>query len=83
MSDFPFKPAGAAFAAIVAGIAPGVDLADAAALGATNAPAGDAVDYASLPAAEPLGGADTFADLDGRNADVPLAPGVQLNLPFS
>ena len=83
MSDFAFKPAGAAFAAIVAGIAPGVEQAEAAA----PAPAAEAeavgVDYASLPAAEPMGDADVFADLDAVSADVPLAPSVQLNLPFA
>lgn len=79
MSDFAFKPAGAAFAALIAGIAPGAEAPEP-----PQAPgAGLGVDYASLPAAEPLGAGDVFADLDAANADVPLAPPTQLNLPFA
>jgi hypothetical protein len=87
MSDFAFKPAGAAFAAIVAGIAPGADQAEAneaaAALPAEDASVSGAmvVEYGALPAAEPLGASDALADLDAANADVPLSPGAQLRLP--
>ena len=84
MSDFAFKPAGAAFAALVAGIAPAAEAPEApAADAATHASGALCVDYALLPAAEPLGGEGVFADLDAVNADVPLAPGAQLRLPLA
>jgi hypothetical protein len=78
MSDLTFKPAGAAFAAIVAGLG----AVEAEAPKPVAEPMGAGVNYASLPAAEPLGGADVFAALDAENKDVPLAPPAQLNLPF-
>lgn len=84
MSDFAFKPAGAAFAALVAGIAPAAEAPEAPAADlAADAADALSVDYASLPAAEPLGDGDVFADLDAATADVPLAPGAQLRLPLA
>lgn len=84
MSDFTFKPAGVAFAAIVAGLGGGVEPAVAPApMPAGHDEAEDAaVDYADLPAAEPLGAGNVFELLDRANKDVPLARAVQLRLPL-
>jgi hypothetical protein len=82
MDDFAFKPAGVAFAAVVAGLAaPGAVAEERQA----PEPAAVAVDV-SLPAATPFGGEDFLAtaeaEANAHQADVPLAPAVQLRLPF-
>lgn len=70
MSNLPFKPAGAAFAAVVAGLA-GQAGVDAQALADRAAKAQPEMDLSGLDAgAEPLGGRDAAAAAD--TGDVPL-----------
>jgi hypothetical protein len=84
MDDFAFKPAGLAFAAVVAGLAAPGAVAEEATV--PSVPAAEAAVEVSLPAAAPFGAEDHLAAAEAaanaHQADVPLAPAVQLRLPF-
>lgn len=81
MEDSPFKPAGVAFAAVVAGLGAGAVAPAAEVDAAGGGELSTALDVSTLPAAEPFG-ANPIDALEFAEADVPFADPVQLTLPL-